>query len=99
MLMDESEPGVLAYMSFPNQHRTKLHITNPLERLNKELKRRADVGGIFPNEEAIIRLIGAVRFEQNDDWQSQHRCMQVEAFAQIDTVQSDPLLSIITEAA
>ena len=98
-LMDESEADVLAYMSFPSQHRTKLHGTNPLERLNKELKRRADVVGIFPNEEAIIRLIGAVLFEQNDDWQGQHRYMQVEAFAQIDAVQSDPLPSITTEAA
>jgi transposase-like protein len=98
-LMDESEADVLAYMSFPSQHRTKLHSTNPLERLNKEVKRRADVVGIFPNEEAIIRLIGAVLFEQNDEWLGQHRYMQVEAFAQIDAAERDPLLSIATQAA
>ena len=92
--MDESEADVLAYMSFPVQHRTKLHSTNPLERLNKEVKRRADVVGIFPNEDSIVRLIGAVLFEQNDEWQSQHRYMQVEAFAQIDAAESDPLLSL-----
>ena len=98
-LMDESEGDVLAYMAFPAQHRTKLHSTNPLERLNKKVKRRADVVGIFPNEDSILRLIGAVLFEQNDDWQSQHRYMMVEAFSQIDTAQIDPLLSITTQAA
>lgn len=98
-LMDESEADVLAYMAFPAQHRTKLHSTNPLERLNKEVKRRADVVGIFPNEDSIIRLIGAVLFEQNDDWQSQHRYMMVAAFSQIDIAQIDPLLSITTQAA
>lgn len=90
---------MLAYMAFPIQHRTKLHSTNPLERLNKEVKRRADVVGIFPNEDSIIRLIGAVLFEQNDDWQGQHRYMIVEAFGQIDIAQVDPLLSITTQAA
>jgi putative transposase len=74
-------------------------VTNPLERLNKEVKRRADVVGIFPNEDSIVRLIGAVLFEQNDEWLGQHRYMQVEAFAQIDAAQPDPLLSITTHAA
>jgi putative transposase len=82
-LMDESEPDVLAYMGFPVQHRTKLHSTNPLERLNKEVKRRADVVGIFPNEASITRLIGAVLLEANDEWQLQHRYMQLEAMAEL----------------
>jgi putative transposase len=82
-LMDESEHDVLAYMGFPAQHRAKLHSTNPLERLNKEVKRRADVVGIFPGEASIVRLIGAVLLEANDEWQLQHRYMQVEAMAEL----------------
>jgi putative transposase len=62
--MDDSEHDVLAYMIFPARHRTKLHSTNPLERLNKEVKRWADVVGIFPNEASITRLISAVLLEQ-----------------------------------
>ncbi len=90
-LMDEVEHDVLACISFPAQHRTKLHSTNPLERLNNEVKRRADVVGIFPNEESIIRLIGAVLLEANDEWQLQHRYMQVEAMAELDAPAPDPL--------
>jgi putative transposase len=82
-LMDESEHDVLAYLGFPAQHRVKLHSTNPLERLNKEVKRRADVVGIFPGEASIVRLIGAVLLEANDEWQLQHRYMQVEAMAEL----------------
>ena len=67
-LIDESEHGVLAYMAFPRQHRTKLHGTNPNERLNKKVNRRADVIGIFPNESSTMHLIGTVLFEQNDEW-------------------------------
>jgi len=97
--MDSSEHDVLAYMSFPAQHRVKLHSTNPLERLNKEVKRRADVVGIFPNEAGIIRLIGAVLLEQNDEWQLQHRYMQVEAMAEINTPQLNAELLEITPRA
>ncbi|BAH75422.1 putative transposase [Solidesulfovibrio magneticus RS-1] len=81
--MDETEHDVLAYMTFPAQHRVKLYSTNPLERLNKEVKRRADVVGIFPNEASIIQLIGAILLEQNDEWQLQSRYMQVEAMAEL----------------
>ena len=93
-LMDESEHDVLAYMAFPAQHRVKLHSTNPLERLNKEVKRRADVVGIFPNEASITRRIGAVLLEQNDEWQLRHRYMQVEAMAELaaPTPEAEPAL-------
>ena len=80
--IDDSEADVLAHMDFPVQHRSKTSSTNGLERVNKEVKRRADVVGIFPNESSIIRLIGAVLLEINDEWQIQHRYMQTEAMAE-----------------
>ena len=86
-------------MSFPAQHRTKLHSTNPLERLNKEIKRRADVVGIFPNEDSIKRLIGAVLLEANDDWQLQHRYMQIEGMAELATPMIEEQAPAITPQA
>ncbi len=77
-LMDDVEADVIAFMAFPKTHWPKLHSTNPIERLNKEVKRRADVVGIFPNEASIRRLVGAVLLEQNDEWQLQHRYMTLE---------------------
>jgi putative transposase len=77
-LMDDAETDVLAFMSFPRAHWPKLHSTNPLERLYKEVKRRANVVGIFPNEASVKRLVGAILLEQNDEWQLQHRYMTLE---------------------
>jgi transposase-like protein len=96
-LMDQAEPDVLAYMTFPPQHRTKLHSTNPLERLNGEIKRRTEVIGIFPNEAAIIRLVGAILLEQNDEWAVQRaRYITLESIA---PVGDDPLVGLPDMAA
>lgn len=91
-LLDQAEPDVLAYMSFPREHRAKLHSTNPIERLNGEIKRRTDVVGIFPNDDAIVRLVGALLLEQNDEWAVQRaRYMTLETMNQMS---DDPLISL-----
>jgi putative transposase len=77
-LMDEAEDDVLAHMAFPKHHWRQLHSTNPLERLNGEIKRRTDVVAIFPNEDAIVRLVGALLLEQNDEWAVTRRYMTLE---------------------
>ena len=66
--MDTIEPDVLAHMAFPAEHRTRIASTNPLERLNREIKRRTRVVGIFPNTAAVTRLVGAILLEQSDEW-------------------------------
>ena len=94
--MDEAEADVLAYMGFPAAHRAKLHSTNPLERLNGEIKRRSDVVGMSPNEAAVVRLVGALLLEQNDEWATQRRCMTLETLAPIS---NDPTVSLPAVAA
>ena len=96
-LLDEAETDVLAYMTFPAAHRAKLHSTNPLERLNGEIKRRTEVVGIFPNEAAIVRLVGAILLEQNDEWSVQRsRYLSLETIA---TLGDTPMVSLPDMAA
>jgi putative transposase len=95
--MDEAESDVLAYMAFPSDHWPKIHSTNGLERLNGEIKRRTEVVGIFPNDEAIIRLVGAILLEQNDEWAVQRaRYMTLETIAALsdDAVVGLPVVAI-----
>ena len=77
-LMDAAGQEVLSYMEFPKAHWLQIHSTNPLERLNAEIKRRTNVVGIFPNDRAITRLVGAMLLEQSDEWTLQRRYMQLE---------------------
>ena len=97
VLMDEAETDVLAFMSFPKDHRPKIHSTNPLERLNGEIKRRTEVVGIFPNEQSITRLVGAILLEQNDEWAVQRaRYMTLETIAPL---RDDPPFVTLPAAA
>lgn len=80
--MDTSRDDVLAYMTFPREHWAQIASTNPLERVNREIKRRADVIGIFPNDDAIVRL-GARMLDTNDEWAVARRYMSLETLARI----------------
>jgi len=94
-LMDEAEADVLAFMSFPKSHRVQIHSTNPLERLNAEIKRRTNVVGIFPNDAAVTRLVGALLLEQNDEWQLQRRYLPLEGLQSLTENQPARLSAVV----
>src|SRR3984957_16827639 len=94
--LDEAENDVLAFTSFPRAHRKQLASTNPLERLNAEVKRRTDVVGIFPNDAAITRLVGALLLEQNDEWQLQRRYLSLEGLGTVSDNQTQRLSAVVT---
>lgn len=94
-LVAEAEEDVLAYMAFPPEHWTRIYSTNPLERLNKEVKRRTNVVGVFPDEAAAVRLIGAILLEQADEWEVDRRYFSQESMRRL--TEPEPLL--LAEAA
>jgi putative transposase len=96
-LLEEAEEDILAYMAFPSEHWRQISSNNPLERMNKEIKRRTNVVGIFPNREATIRLVGAILMEQQDEWLTKRRYFSVESMQKLLTGQKDvPRLITLT---
>ena len=95
-MMDASREDVLAYMTFPKDHWAQIASTNPLERVNKEIKRRSDVIGIFPNDASVVRLVGALMLEQNDEWAVSRRYMTLETLG---SVSHNPIVSLPALAA
>ena len=89
-LLTDAEPDLLAHFAFPESHRRQIRSTNPLERLNKEIKRRTAVVGIFPNRAAVIRLVGMILAEQDDEWQDGRRYFRPETMAALDVPPASP---------
>jgi putative transposase len=91
-LLENASEELLCFYSFPREHWPKLRSTNPLERVNKEIGRRSDVVGIYPNDRALIRLTGMLLLEQNDEWLVQRRYVSEHSMRLIlsDAVQAEP---------
>jgi putative transposase len=96
-LLEQAENDVLAYMAFPSEHWSRIYSTNPLERLNREIKRRTEVVGVFPNEGAVIRLVGAVLMERADEWEAERRPFSLESMRKLTA--PDPQDMLQTEAS
>ena len=96
-VLADAEDDVTSYAAFPRHHWRKIWSTNPLERVNKEIKRRTNVVGVFPNDDAVLRLVGAILAEQHDEWQtSDRRYLTMNQFATLDLEQH---LTLELEAA
>src|SRR3984957_14501610 len=89
-LVEQAEEALIAFYQLPSEHWTTLRSTNPLERIDKEIGRRTDVVGIFPNDQAVIRLAGALLSEQNDEWLVQRRYLSVESMALLAAADTEP---------
>lgn len=97
-LLSEAAEDVLAYMAFPREHWQKVHSTNPLERLMREIGRQVDVVGIFPNAAAALRLIGAVLQEQEDEWRVQRRYLSMQSMAKLTVTPSESEAALVLDA-
>ncbi len=98
--MDEAAYDMLAYMTFLKSHWSQIRSTNPIERLNRMVKRRTKVVQIFPNEDALIRLVGALLHEQNDEWAVTRRYMSLETMAGLsdDASASTPAIAAASQS-
>ncbi len=89
-----TEDDVLAYMAFPMEHWTRIYSTNPLERLNREIKRPTDVVSVFPDEASVVRLVGAVLMERADEWEVERRSFSLESMRKLTAPEPESLFQL-----